>query len=110
LREREMKAATLATLLALAHTAAALSLTTAPRVPAVALRRGTIFLSEETKASTENPAASAEPNTEKPLEFTPPPAEPQREFDLSQYSITLSIFAIFVIVKTLSFLGIMDSD
>jgi hypothetical protein len=89
-------------LLALVAPAAGLSLTTAaPRSPALAIRRRPVFMAEESPA----PAKA-----EQPKSFAPPPAEQKREFDISQYSMTLSIFVIFVLVKSLAYFGVMDVD
>jgi len=45
------------------------------------------------------------------VDFTPPPpAEEPQGFDFTQYSITISIFFLFVGIKTLSYFGFLDSD
>lgn len=63
------------------------------------------MMSEEPAPEAEVPApveAAAEP-------VAPPPAEPEAKgFDWTQYSLTIAIFTVFVIVKTLSALGIYN--
>jgi hypothetical protein len=94
--------ATLVLVLAAVAPASCLSLTTAaPRSPAIAVRRRPVFMAEESQA----PA-----KTEEPTSFTPPPAEPKREFDISQYSMTLTLFVTFVLVKSLAYFGVLDLD
>lgn len=97
-----MKVAALALVMALVAPTECLSLTTAsPRSPALSIRRRPVFMAEETPARAK---------AEEPTSFTPPPAEQKQEFDLSQYSMTLSIFVSFVLVKSLAYFGIMDVD
>lgn len=70
-------------------------------------------MQEETpkeEAVPEVPAASAAA-----VDFTPKPVvEAKEEFDLSEvlskYSITISIFFVFCVVKALSYFGIVDLD
>ena len=53
------------------------------------------------------------PDDEKPVaDFTPAPAavEEKAAFDPTQYSITLSIFFLFCVVKAFSYFGIVDFD
>mmetsp|Transcript_11259 Transcript_11259/g.37264 ORF Transcript_11259/g.37264 Transcript_11259/m.37264 type:complete len:99 (+) Transcript_11259:23-319(+) len=98
-----MKVAALALFMALVAPTECLSLTTAsPRSPALSIRRRPVFMAEET-----TPARAKD---EEPTSFTPPPAEKKQDFDLSQYSMTLSIFVSFVLVKSLAYFGIMDVD
>jgi len=56
-------------------------------------------------------APDAEPVADKPPPVvTPPPAPPKDEgFDFTQYSLTIGIATLFVIVKTLSYFGIIDT-
>jgi len=90
----------------LAAPAAALSLTrTVPHAPTLALRGRPAFMAEE---GVESAAPAAQP-----VGVAAKPAaveEKKREFDITQYSITLSIFSLFVIVKTLAYFGIMDTN
>mmetsp|Transcript_39512 Transcript_39512/g.94569 ORF Transcript_39512/g.94569 Transcript_39512/m.94569 type:complete len:84 (+) Transcript_39512:1-252(+) len=49
-----------------------------------------------------------------PMDFTPatpaPAAVEEKGFDPTQYSITLSIFFLFCVVKAFSYFGIVDFD
>merc|ERR1711971_665309 len=57
----------------------------------------------------EEPAAETPPPVVTPPVVTPPPAPKDEGFDFTQYSLTIGIATLFVIVKTLSYFGIIDT-
>ncbi|KAL1525044.1 hypothetical protein AB1Y20_019917 [Prymnesium parvum] len=79
---------------------------------AVVCPKSSVFRMQEESSKT--PAEPAPAPESSALEFKPasPPAEEKKgfleDFDITQYSMTISIFVVFVIVKTLSALGIID--
>jgi len=59
--------------------------------------------------------APAETPAPAPVDFAPTAAVeenkgPFEDFDITQYSMTISIFVVFVAVKSLSALGVIDFD
>jgi len=43
-------------------------------------------------------------------DFTPPPQPTEEGFDITKYSMTLSIGAVVIVTKTLAYLGVLDVD
>jgi len=61
---------------------------------------------EPAAAAPVEPAAAPEP----PKMPAPPPEPPKQEFDITNYSITITLAVVFLLAKALAALGIIESS